>query len=272
MTQPIDIQSLRTKLEGSRGREYWRSLEAVSETPEFKEFLHREFPQNASEWLDPVGRRGFLKLMGASTALAGFGMASCRRPESYIVPYTKAPEWVIPGKATYYASSMPRSGGATPVVVTTFEGRPTKLAPNSLHPDNEGTDAFVQASILDLYSPSRSRTILKAGKKAERAELDAVIAGLAKDSSAKIGFLFGTDDSPSRNRLVKDLKSKFGTAKFYQYEALTGASVLAAGQKAIVDFAKADRIDWPSGSGTERRLFGTTALTAGAARLRRRCG
>jgi len=224
----------------------WRSVGQLEDTSDFRQWLEREFPQGAAEMESEgdaeTSRRSFLKLMGASTALAGFGMASCRRPESYIVPYTKAPEWVIPGKATYYASSMPRSGGATPVVVTTFEGRPTKLAPNSLHPDNEGTDAFVQASILDLYSPSRSRTILKAGKKAERAELDAVIAGLAKDSSAKIGFLFGTDDSPSRNRLVKDLKSKFGTAKFYQYEALTGASVLAAGQKAIVDFAKADRI------------------------------
>src|SRR5688572_31872860 len=84
MTQPIDIQSLRTKLEGSRGREYWRSLEAVSETPEFKEFLHREFPQNASEWLDPVGRRGFLKLMGASLTLAGVS-ACTRQPTEEIL-------------------------------------------------------------------------------------------------------------------------------------------------------------------------------------------
>ena len=224
----------------------WRSVGQLEDTSDFRQWLEREFPQGAAEMESEgdaeTSRRSFLKLMGASTALAGFGMASCRRPESYIVPYTKAPEWVIPGKATYYASSMPRCGGATPVVVTTFEGRPTKLAPNSLHPDNEGTDAFVQASILDLYSPSRSRTILKAGKKAERSELDAVIAALAKDSSAKIGFLFGTDDSPSRNRLVKELKSKFGAAKFYQYEALTGASVLAEGQKTVVDFTKADRI------------------------------
>ena len=71
MTEPNDIEALRAQLEATRGREYWRSLEALAETPEFKEFLHREFPQNASEWLDPVGRRGFLKLMGASLALAG---------------------------------------------------------------------------------------------------------------------------------------------------------------------------------------------------------
>ena len=91
MTQPIDIQSLRTKLKGTRGLEYWRSLEAVAETEEFKGFLHREFPQNASEWLDPVGRRGFLKLMGASLALAG-ASACTRQPDELIVPYVRQPE------------------------------------------------------------------------------------------------------------------------------------------------------------------------------------
>ncbi|MFT4175328.1 MAG: TAT-variant-translocated molybdopterin oxidoreductase [Luteolibacter sp.] len=224
----------------------WRSVGQLEDTAEFRQWLEREFPQGAAEMANQAeletSRRSFLKLMGASTALAGFGMASCRRPESYIVPYTKAPEWVIPGKATYYASSMPRSGGATPLVVTTFEGRPTKLAPNRLHPDTDGTDAFVQASVLDLYSVSRSRRILKEGKKADREEFETLISELAKDSSAKIGFLFGADDSPTRNRLTKELKAKFGAARFYQYEALTGESVLAEGVKTVVDFSKADRI------------------------------
>ena len=132
----------------------WRSIGQLEDTPEFRTWMEREFPQGVAEMANEedaeVSRRSFMKLMGASTALAGFGLAACRRPESYIVPYNKAPEWVIPGKATYYASSMPRPGGAVPLVVTTFEGRPTKVAPNSLHPDTSGTDAFVQASILDL--------------------------------------------------------------------------------------------------------------------------
>ena len=183
--------------------------------------------------------------MGASTALAGFGMASCRRPETYIVPYTKAPEWVIPGNATYYASSMPRAAGATPLVITTFEGRPTKLAPNHLHPDSEGTDAFAQASILDLYSPSRSRNFVQGGKLAKRADFQTVLTALATDKSAKIGFLFGTDDSLTRARLAKELAAKFSAAKFYQYEPLTnGAASIALGDgvKLVPDFSKADRI------------------------------
>ncbi len=227
----------------------WRSAGQLEDTADFRQWLDREFPQGASEITNEdeleTSRRSFLKLMGASTALAGFGMAACRRPESYIVPYTKAPEWVIPGKATFYASSMPRAHGATPLVVTTFEGRPTKLAPNKLHPDAEGTDAFAQASILDLYSPSRSRKFLKSGKSAGRADFETILAALAADKSAKIGFLFGADDSPTRARLTKELAAKFSAAKFYQYEALTGdaaTTALGDGVKLVADFSKADRI------------------------------
>ena len=109
----------------------------MADTPEFRGWLEREFPQGAAEFDagqcaedGGLGRRAFMKLMGASTALAGFGLAACRRPEQYILPYAQAPEWVIPGKPTYYASAMPRSRGAVPLVVTTYEGRPTQVAPN----------------------------------------------------------------------------------------------------------------------------------------------
>ncbi|OYV04980.1 MAG: hydrogenase, partial [Verrucomicrobiales bacterium VVV1] len=111
-------------------------------------------------------------------------------------------------------------------------------------PDGTGSDAFAQASVLDLYSPSRSRTILKSGQKASRADLDAVIASLAKDKSAKIGFVFGADDSPTRNRLSKELAAKFAAAKFYQYEALTGeaAAAIGDGVSVVPDFEKADLV------------------------------
>src|SRR5207237_9492536 len=97
MNERPDIEALRARLEGTRGRDYWRSLEALSGTPEFKEFLHREFPQNASEWLDPVGRRGFLKLMSAPLALAGVS-ACTRQPADELVPYVRQPEEIVPGK------------------------------------------------------------------------------------------------------------------------------------------------------------------------------
>ncbi|MDP4624399.1 MAG: TAT-variant-translocated molybdopterin oxidoreductase [Akkermansiaceae bacterium] len=222
----------------------WRSPGQLRDTKEFRTWMDREFPQGAAEMENQeemeTSRRTFLKLMGSSTALAGFGMVACRRPEAYIVPYTHAPEWVIPGKATYYASSMPRAGGAVPLVVTTFEGRPTKLGANRLHPDYEGTDAFAQASILDLYSTSRSRKVLKNGKAAKLEDFQTVLTALKKDSAAKIGFVFGADESPTRLRLIGELKKAFGSAKFYQYEALTANS--ADGVKLLPDFANADRI------------------------------
>jgi len=224
----------------------WRSLGQLEDTPEFRTWMEREFPQGVAEMNNEedaeTSRRSFLKLMGASTALAGFGMAACRRPESYIVPYNKAPEWIIPGKATYYASSRPSATGAVPLVVTTFEGRPTKVAPNTLHPDITGTDSFTQASVLDLYSPSRSRKVLKQGKPSSRAEFDAALAALAADKAAKVGFVFGNDVSPTRSRLAKELAAKFTGAKFYSYEALSGGQVFGDGVRAVADFAKADRV------------------------------
>ena len=226
----------------------WRSAGQLRDTAEFRTWLDREFPQGAAEMANQdemeTSRRTFLKLMGSSTALAGFGMVACRRPEAYLVPYTKAPEWVIPGKATYYASSMPRAGGAVPLVVTTHEGRPTKVAPNRLHPDYEGTDAFAQASVLDLYSTSRSRKSLKGGKPVKRPDFEAVLGELAKDPSAKIGFVFGADESPTRLRLAMELGKKFASARFYRYEALAAndSAILGEGVKLVPDFTKADRI------------------------------
>ena len=226
----------------------WRSTGQLEDTQEFRNWMDREFPQGAAEMENQealeTSRRSFLKLMGSSTALAGFGLAACRRPEAYIVPYTNAPEWVIPGKATYYASSLPRAAGAVPLVVTTYEGRPTKVGPNRLHPDYEGTDAFAQASVLDLYSTSRSRDFLYGGKKSTLAEFQAAISAIANEKSAKIGFVFGNDDSPTRLRLAKEIAAKFSNAKFYQYEALTvnDKDVLGEGVKLVPNFDNADRI------------------------------
>jgi molybdopterin-containing oxidoreductase family iron-sulfur binding subunit len=222
MTQLIDIQSLRTKLRGSRGREYWRSLEAVSETPEFQEFLHREFPQNASEWLDPVGRRGFLKLMGASLTLAGV-TACTRQPNEAIVPYVRQPEELVPGKPMFYATAMPFAGAGVGLLVENHEGRPTKIEGNPDHPTSHGaTDLFAQASILDLYDPDRSQTITHLGEirtfEAFGAAVQEVLSAQQSQRGSGIRILSETVTSPTLNAQIDELLGRFPQAKWMQWE------------------------------------------------------
>ena len=129
----IDLSAIRARLAGQKGPAFWRSLEEVAETPEFQAMLHREFPEGASEFTDPAGRRDFLRLMGASIALAG-AAACTRQPTEQIVPYVKAPEDLIPGKPLFFATAMPFAGTAVPVLVESHMGRPTKIEPNPEHP------------------------------------------------------------------------------------------------------------------------------------------
>src|SRR5881628_29872 len=142
--------------EPTSGRRYSRSTAELADTPEFREWLEREFPSSAAQLNgDEWCRRSFLKLMGASVAIAGFGVSSCRRTEMHLVPFTKTVEWTIPGKFLYYSTAMPRRNGAIPLIATTVDGRPIKLEGNPLHPASRGaTDTFTQASILDLYDPT----------------------------------------------------------------------------------------------------------------------
>src|SRR5512133_699872 len=154
---------VKSRLAGSHGRLYWRSLGELADTPQFREYLHREFPEQASEWNDPKGRRSFLKLMSASLALAGVG-ACTKQPPEQIVPYVKQPEDIVPGRPLFFATAIPMSGVAQPVLVESHMGRPTKIEGNPEHPASLGaTDAITQAAILGLYDPDRARTVTSRG-------------------------------------------------------------------------------------------------------------
>jgi MoCo/4Fe-4S cofactor protein with predicted Tat translocation signal len=208
------------------GKHYWRGLGELNDTPEFRQWLEREFPSGAAELNgDEWSRRDFLKLMGASMALAGIGLTSCRRPEMHLVPFTKSVEWTIPGKFLYYATAMPRRTGAIPLIATTVDGRPIKLEGNPLHPASGGaTDTFVQASILDLYDPSRSRRFVHKDKASNRADFDAYIGKLRTALTSQQGdglaFLVGETLSPTRERLRSELEKKFPSMRWCVYEPL----------------------------------------------------
>ena len=212
--------------EPSTGKRYWRSLGELSNTPEFREWLEREFPAgtaelNGAEW----SRRSFLKLMGASMALAGFGLNGCRRPEAHLVPFAKSAEWTIPGKFLYYATAMPRRTGAIPLIATTVDGRPIKLEGNPLHPASGGaTDTFAQASILDLYDPARSKRLVHNGKASNRPAFETYLADLRKTILAQKGdglaFLVEETHSPTRERLRAELEKMFPRLRWVVYEPL----------------------------------------------------
>jgi len=221
------------------GKRYWRSLGEYSNTPEFREWLEREFPAGAAELKgDEWSRRDFLKLMGASMALAGVGLNSCRRPEAHLVPFTKSVEWTIPGKFLYYATAMPRRTGAIPLVATTVDGRPIKLEGNPLHPASGGaTDTFVQASILDLYDPSRSQRFVYKGKKSDRAAFDGYSRELRNRLLAQQGdglaFLVDETHSPTRERLRTGLEKIFPALRWCVYEPLLSQEQEFAAQNAF---------------------------------------
>ncbi len=221
------------------GKHYWRGLGELNDTPEFRQWLEREFPPGAAELNgDEWSRRDFVKLMGASMALAGIGLTSCRRPELHLVPFTKNVEWTIPGKFLYYATAMPRRGGAIPLIATTVDGRPIKLEGNPLHPASGGaTDTFVQASILDLYDPSRSQRFVQKGKTSNRAEFDTYIGTLRNTLASQDGdglaFLLGEAHSPTRERLRTELEKIFPGMRWCVYEPLLSQEQIVAVQTAF---------------------------------------
>ncbi|MFN2541321.1 MAG: TAT-variant-translocated molybdopterin oxidoreductase [Chthoniobacterales bacterium] len=213
------------------GKKYWRSLTELSETPEFREWLEREFPSGAAELNgDEWSRRNFLKLMGASMALAGVGLTSCRRPEAHLVPFTNSVEWTIPGKFLYYATAMPRRTGAIPLVATTVDGRPIKLEGNPMHPASGGaTDMFAQASVLDLYDPARSKRFIERGKTASpdsfRAYIDKVRGEAAANGGDGLAFLVEETFSPTRERLRGELQKIFPNMRWCVYEPFVNDTV-----------------------------------------------
>jgi molybdopterin-containing oxidoreductase family iron-sulfur binding subunit len=238
------------------GKRYWRSLDELSDTPEFREKLEREFPAGAAQLEgDEWSRRGFLKLMGASVALAGFGLTSCRRPEAHLVPFTKSVEWAIPGKSLFYATAMPRRTGAIPLVVTTHDGRPTKIDGNPLHPASGGaTDLFAQASILDLYDPARSKRFVEKREKVEKGEkkenfeardrayfekyLAQLRTTIAAEGGAGLAFLVEEVHSPTRERLRAALLKAYPKMRWCVYDPLLTEAQSFATQLSFGDNAR----------------------------------
>jgi MoCo/4Fe-4S cofactor protein with predicted Tat translocation signal len=252
----LDLYSLRDQINEANekaGPEYWRSLEELAGSPAFQEALHREFPKGASEWVDSVSRRGFLKVMGASMALAG--MTGCvRLPLEPIVPYVRQPEDVIPGRPQFYATAMTLGGYASPLLVESHLGRPTKIEGNDKHPASlGGTDIFAQAHVLGLYDPDRSQSVVSMGdQRSWQSFLTAIRGPLSAQKAlqgAGIRILTPTISSPTLADQLRNFLKIYPQAKWHVYEPINRDNVLEGAKLAFgqpvetrYDFEKADVI------------------------------
>lgn len=236
------------------GPRYWRSLDELVETPAIQEQIAREFPAGADN-LSGVDRRHFFKLMAASFALGGVGLATgCRRPESYILPYGKSVEGVIPGMPQYFATSFPLRGAAIPLLAETHQGRPTKLEGNpSYQPYGGSTSLVAQATVLDLYDPDRATTHTAKGTAITSAAVRDNLAAIHRAAKAKGGtglaILAESSSSPSRARLVELLKQRLPQAVWAEFDAVNDTPPAEAAQvvfgqsvKPRYHFEKAKRI------------------------------
>ncbi len=210
------------------GKNYWRSLDHLAETPEYKDFLHREFPKGAAQFDNSWSRRKFLTLMGASMAMAG--LASCRRPVEKIVPYVNRPEDLTPGVPQYYATTMPFGDHSYGLLVESIDGRPQKIEGNKLHPSTEGTsNAIMQAQTLALFDNDRARYVTNKGEQKSLAEFalmwGALYEEFKKNSGEGLAVLSSAFSSPTLARLAASFKKTFPKAQWVSYEPVSDQNI-----------------------------------------------
>ncbi len=238
----LTLSEVRARLDGKRGKRYWQSLDDLAEAPGFAEMLQEEFPRQASELTDGVSRRGFMKVMGASLALAG--VTGCtKQPDEPIYPYIKQPEDLVLGRPNYFATAFPFPTGAVPVLVKSEAYRPVKVDGNPEHPVSKGrSDVFTQASLLDLYDPDRSQHVVKISSgEAIPSDFGAFSDAFRNAIGSAPGgqgvvVLSETVVSPSLAAQWKQLQEKYPQAKLVQWEPVNGDSARIASKAALGDF------------------------------------
>jgi MoCo/4Fe-4S cofactor protein with predicted Tat translocation signal len=241
---PMTLAAVRQELKGVKGKKFWRSLDELADTAEFQAAVEKEFPSSAQEWVDPVSRRGFLKLMGASMALAG--LAGCtKQPDEPIYPYVKAPEDLVLGKPMYFATAHPFTTGAVPLLIKSSEFRPIKVDGNPEHPYNSGgSDPYTQGTLLDLYDPDRSQHVTYRGEGREWEEFAEAFRG--KVASTKDGtgiyFLSAAITSPTLARQWQAVQKAYPKAKLVQYDPALAGTFLTSAPAVQYDLTAADVI------------------------------
>ncbi|NOZ08654.1 MAG: TAT-variant-translocated molybdopterin oxidoreductase [FCB group bacterium] len=231
---------MKQDLKPMAGKSYWRSLDQKADDPEFRKFVESEFPEGTFDLARGISRKKFLSLMGASMALAG--LAGCRRPVEKIIPYAIAPEEIVPGVPRYFATTMPFGLNAFGLLVESHEGRPTKIEGNKEHPSSLGaSNAFVQAEILNLYDPDRSKFVRHNGEQSSWPEFVVNWKNerekYLKSKGEGLAVLSVEFASPTLARLRSEFLSAFPKAKWVTHAPVSDEMIydglkLAAGKYA----------------------------------------
>ncbi len=198
---------------------FWRDPAELSSSDHEPDDPHAEFHPGQSDPPDGASRRQFLQLMGAAMAMAG--LTGCRRPAEKILPYARKPDEVIPGVSQFYATGMPFRGVLRPILVESHEGRPTKVEGNGDHPVGQtGTSPYEQASILNLYDPDRSATVLREGSQAGWSDFVSFCRERgAAASNQTAAVLAPPSSSPTRRAMRDRLEGRFGDVTWIDYAA-----------------------------------------------------
>ena len=218
-------------LNETHGKAYWRSLNDLADTPEFREMVQNEFPNQLDTVIDPVTRRRFVQLMGASMALAGLtGCDFMRWPEKKILPFSRLPDERLPGIPVEYASTIELGGVGVGILAKSMDGRPIKVEGNDAHPESLGaTTSYTQASILSLYDPDRSKVVRKKGSEAPSdweafgKELGGRLSALAPEKGAKLAILAEASSSPTLANLREQLRDpkRFPRLTWVEWEPIS---------------------------------------------------
>lgn len=209
---------------------HWRSLRALEAGDAMREETRAEFPEGADQAPTALSRRRFLQLMGASVALAG--MSGCRWPRETIVPYAHRAPGQIPGETTSFATAMELGGIAQGVLATSYDGRPIKVDGNpGLNSTGGAAGPMLQASVLELYDPHRSKSVTKAGEQSSWQAFDAFasehFAALKAKGGEGLSILSESIGSPSMALEREAFLAEFPAARWYSYEALSRENISA---------------------------------------------
>lgn len=232
-------------MQGAAERKLWTSAEQRRDRDASKDAAQLEFlPGAVGDVVEPtpeqekarLGRRGFLGFGAATAAL--FSEACLRRNAEKILPYTKAPEYVIPGVPNHYATVLDTRGEMVGAVIESHEGRPTKIEGNELHPTSAGsTDLLMQASVMSLYDPDRSDSARHGGKRVKMDAFDdafdALVTAAQADGGAKLRVLAQPTSSPTVVRLREAMKDKLPHARVHTWSPVAETNVREGGKIAV---------------------------------------